>query len=147
MPSGSVPLPMPARSGRQAVVRPARHGPHSPQAGAQERITRSPTARPVDVVADRLDDARALVAEHHRPRAHPLALDDVQVGAADADRVDAHQRIAGPGPVEIDVAHDERDARRLEQRRAHPHRHEAGSRQSAAAISAAGAISHSHVSA
>ena len=53
----------------------------------------------------------------------------------------------GPGPVEVDLAHDERGARRLEERRAHPHRRERALRQSAAAISADGAISHSHVSA
>ena len=54
---------------------------------------------------------------------------------------------AGPGPLEIDRADDERGARRLEERRAHPHGPVRGARQSAAAISDAGAISHSHVSA
>ena len=101
----------------------------------------------VHVGADGLDDAGALVAEHHRPRPHPLALDDVEVGAADADGVDAHERIARPGPLEVDRADDERGARRLEERRAHPHRHGPARRQSAAAMSADGAISHSHVSA
>ena len=101
----------------------------------------------VHLRADRLDDAGALVSEHHRPRANPFALDDVQVGAADADRVDAYQRIERAGALQVDLAHDERGARRLEERRAHPHRRERALRQSAAAISADGAISHSHVSA
>jgi len=122
VPSGSVPAPMPARSGRQAVVRPARHGPQAPHAGA-------------------------LVPEHHGPGPDPLALDDVQVGAADADGVDAHERIARTGPLEVDLPHDERDARRLEQRRAHPHRRGPYCVQSFAAMSVEGAISHSHVSA
>ena len=139
---------MPARSGRQAVVRPARHGPHAPHEGAQERITRSPATRPVTSAPDRLDDAGTLVAQHHRSWAHPLALDDVEIGAADADGVDAHQRIGGPRPREIDLAHDERGARRLEQRRAHPHRRgPACRRQSFAAMSLEGAISQIQVSA
>ena len=101
-----------------------------------------------DVRAHGLDDAGALVPEHHRPRTHPLALDDVQVRAADADGVDAHERVARARPLEIDLPHDERGARRLEQRRAHPHRRgPARRRQSFAAISSEGAISHSHVSA
>ena len=138
---------MPARSGRQAVVRPASAGP-ALAAGRRPREDRRGRRRPGRrrPVADRLDDARALVAEHHRPRAHPLALDDVQVGAADADGVDAHERVARPGPLEVDRAHDERGARRLEERRAHPHR-----RPMPAAVRAPwrsppdGAISHSHV--
>ena len=53
----------------------------------------------------------------------------------------------GPGPSRSIVAHDERGARRLEERRAHPHRRDPARRQSAAAISADGAISQIHVSA
>ena len=53
----------------------------------------------------------------------------------------------GPGPSRSIVAHDERGARRLEERRAHPHRRGAGRSQSFVAISADVPISHSHVSA
>ena len=147
MPSGSVPAPMPARSGRHAVVRPARQGPHSPQDGRPREDHAVADGEAADVRADRLDDPGALVAEHHRPRPHPLALDDVQVGAADADGVDAHEHVARPGRREVDGAHDERGARRFEERRAHPHRLCPGRRQSAAAISADGAISQIQVSA
>ena len=96
---------------------------------------------------DQLDDAGTLVAQHHGSWAHPLALDDVEIGAADADGVDAHQRIGGPRPREIDLAHDERCARCLEQRRAHPHRRGPACRQSFAAMSLEGAISQIQVSA
>ena len=147
MPSGSVPAPMPARSGRQAVVRPGEAGAALAAGGRPGEDHAVAGGQAVDVRAHGLDDAGALVAEHHRPRPHPLALDDVQVGAADADRVDAHERVARPRPLEVDRPHDERGARRLEERRAHPHRRGPARRQSFAAISADGAISQIHVSA
>ena len=136
------------RPQRQAGGRPAGLAGTALAAGRRPREDHAVAHREVAHVRPHgLDHARALVAEHHRPRSHPLALDHVQVGAADADRVDAHQRVGRSRPLEIDRADDERGARRLEERRAHPHGPVRGARQSAAAISDAGAISHSHVSA
>ena len=56
------------------------------------------------VVADRLDHAGAFMAQHHRPVEWepPEAVDDVQVGMADAGGDGAHQHLAAPGLVEID---------------------------------------------
>jgi hypothetical protein len=63
---------------------------------------------PFDTLADRLHHAGPFVAEHHRRRPLPLALDDVQVGAADADRGHADEHLAGPRLVELDLADLER---------------------------------------
>ena len=121
MPSGSVPLAMPARSGTQAVERPRRQGRTSPQDGAQETTTRIAGPHAGDGVADGLDDAGALVAEDHRHRPRPLAPHDVQVRAADADGVHAHEDVAGPRLLDLDLGQLERPARRPEERRRRPH--------------------------
>ena len=59
-----------------------------------ETSTRSPTLTVLDAGADRLDGADGLVAEDaavgHRG---DVALEDVQVGAADRDGVDPHDRV------------------------------------------------------
>ena len=44
-----------------------------------------------DARADPLDDPGGLVAEQHRHRPHPVAVDHRQVGVADARRLDADQ--------------------------------------------------------
>jgi hypothetical protein len=53
--------------------------------------------------ADLLDDARALVAEHHRHRRRERAVADEQVGVADARRHDAHPHLVGLQVAELDV--------------------------------------------
>ena len=60
--------------------------------------TRSPTARG-DAGADRLDDADALVAGDERRRRldRPVAVGGVDVGVAQAARLDADQDLAGSG--------------------------------------------------
>ena len=62
-----------------------------------------------DAVADRLDDARRLVAEQEREVVVDAALAVVQVGVADPARLDLHDRLARPG-----IGDDDRlDADRL----------------------------------
>src|SRR5215475_11412480 len=56
------------------------------------------------LVADRLDDPRALVAEHDRPveREPPLSVDDVQIAVAYPGRGGADQHLAAPRLVDFD---------------------------------------------
>ena len=69
-------------------------GDHDPIAGLDGR----------DTLADLFDDASALVAEQDRePHAPPVRLDDVQVGVADAARLDPHLHLVRPGRVERDL--------------------------------------------
>ena len=64
-----------------------------------------------DRVADLFDDARGLVAQHHRPhRDPPLAAHDVIVGAAQAHRGDAHQHFGRPRRIERDALDRHRGA-------------------------------------
>ena len=37
-------------------------------------------------------------------RATPVAVDDAQVGVADAGGLDAHEEFAGPGRIELELA-------------------------------------------
>lgn len=68
-----------------------------------------------------LDDARALVPEHHRGRSPPFAPQHVQVGAAEPDPGDAHENVAGAGLVELDLGDVQRTAGLTEERGARPH--------------------------
>ncbi len=138
-----------ARAQRQARGRAAGEAGAALAAGRRPREDHAVAdGEAVDVRADRLDDAGALVAEHHRPRPHPLALDDVQVGAADADGVDAHERVARPGPRRGRSSRTTSGAPGASKSAARTRIVRCpGRRQSAAAISADGAISHSQVSA
>ncbi len=63
-------------------------------------VTRDET---LDRAAHLLDDPGALVAQHDRRRPLPLAAHRVQVGAADADRGHAHDHVAGPRLLEIEL--------------------------------------------
>ena len=57
-----------------------------------------------DRAADLFDHARGLVAQHHRPhRDPPLAPHDVIVGAAQADRGNAHQHFGGFRRIQRDA--------------------------------------------
>ena len=49
------------------------------------------------------DDARPLVAEHHRERQRPVAVDDVPVAVADAGRLHPHADLAGLGTLLVDL--------------------------------------------
>ena len=52
----------------------------------------------LDAGAELLDDADDLVAGNDRqPLVRQLAVDDMQIGAADAAGLDADQHLAGPG--------------------------------------------------
>jgi len=76
----------------------------------------------VDAVADRLDDPRALVAEHRRGIAGRVdAGRRVHVGVADATRDEAHEHLALLGLLQVELLHDERLAELLENRGAHTH--------------------------
>ena len=66
----------------------------------QDSATGRPDDGRVEPGADGLDDARALVAQHDRPRALPVAVADVQVGVADARRGHPHEDLARPRVVE-----------------------------------------------
>ena len=95
---------------------------HSRHCGENSVTTWSPTAQRVDPLADRLDDARALVAEHRRGIARRVdARRRVHVGVADATRHEAHEHLARLGLLQVELLHDERLAELLENRSAHPH--------------------------
>ena len=59
---------------------------------------------------DGVDDARALVAEHHRQVVRPGAVHDVEVGAADAGGGDAHAHLARLRLAELDLLDAQRSA-------------------------------------
>ena len=63
-----------------------------------------------DVVADRLDHARGLVAGDERRRRRIEAVDEVQVGMADAAGAGADQYLARPGRGDVDLCDFERRA-------------------------------------
>ncbi len=62
--------------------------------------------------ADRLDDARGLVAEQHRHGPRAVAVDHGQVGVAHARRLDAHEQLVGAGRIELELADGDRARRR-----------------------------------
>ena len=59
-----------------------------------------------DLVADRLDDAGALVAHHRRSGPRDGAVDDADVAVADAGGDDPHQDLVRPGLAYLDVVAD-----------------------------------------
>ena len=61
-----------------------------------------------DAGADFLDDTGRLVAEQHRHRPDPAAVDDRQVGVAHARGLDAHEKLAGAGGRQVEVLHRKR---------------------------------------
>ena len=69
----------------------------------------------VDGIPDVLDDARALVPEHHRRRSLPLALHLMEVGAADACRSDANNDVVRAGLRQVELDDLERLADRPEE--------------------------------
>ena len=103
VPSTSVPLPIARWSGTHAAGRPRAQSAQWPHDGAHESTTSSPTNTESTSSPDVLDDAGALVAEHHRRRPLPLALDLMQVGAADADRRHPHDDVVRAGLCQVEL--------------------------------------------
>jgi hypothetical protein len=60
-------------------------------------------ADPAHVLADRLDDAGGLVAEHGRQRGRQVAHDHVVVAVAQAAGEHAHPHLVGIGAVETHI--------------------------------------------
>ena len=86
---------------------------HDAVAGATER----------HALADRLDRAAALVAEHRRRVARRVGAGRrVEVGVADAAGEQAHEHLAGTGPGELDVLHGQGRPELLEDRSTNSHR-------------------------
>ena len=57
-----------------------------------------------DVIEELLDDSGGLMAEKHRSRPHSNAVDDRQVGVADAGHLTAHQELAGARSIQFQLA-------------------------------------------
>ena len=95
---------------------PDRHCGQVPQNPDRQATTWSPTRTLVTSVADRLDDAGALVPEHDRPveREASDAVDDMQVAVADAGRDGADQHLAPRWRVDIDRLDRQRRVRLAE---------------------------------
>lgn len=74
-----------------------------------------------DVATDRLDDAGALVAQDGRQRPGELALDDFQVGMAEATRLVAHQHVGRLQLRHRHLAHHQRTAYLFEDGRLEAH--------------------------
>ena len=64
--------------------------------------------------ADRLDDSRALVAEHRRAACLGRAVDRVLVRVADTARVQPHEHLARTGAGQLELRHGHRPTRPLE---------------------------------
>ena len=106
----------------QRLVRGLRQWMHWPHSGREERDHAIAGAHAGDSLADVLDDAGALVAEHARRIARRIgAARGVEVGVADAAGLDAHEHLARLGACELDVLDDERLAELLEHRGADLH--------------------------
>ena len=89
---------------------PLRHCGQAPQKPDRQATTWSPTRTRGDIVAHRLDDAGALVAQHERAihREAAVAVDHVQVAVADAGGDGAHQHLAAPRLVDVDLLDGQR---------------------------------------
>ena len=74
-----------------------------PQKGVRQVTTWSPTFTVRTSVAHRLDHAGRLVAQHRRQRVLVGALDEMQVGVADAGGPGADQHLARAGPGDRDL--------------------------------------------
>ena len=76
-----------------------------------------------DAVAERLDDSRRFVAERHRHRARPIAVDHRKIGVAQARGGDLHEHLAGTGRRELQRLDRERASLRERRLRAHRVQH------------------------
>ena len=106
----------------QRLVLGVRQCTHSPHWGENSVTTRSPGATERHALADRLDGAAALVAEHARRVAGRVGAGRrVEVGVADAAGEQAHEHLAGTGPGELDVLHGQGRPELLEDRSTNSH--------------------------
>ena len=97
VPSASVIFCVALWVAKQYQGRPRRQARHSPHTARQLRTTKSPGREVAYVRADRLDDAGGLVAEEEGEIVVDPALAVVEVGVADAARLDGDDRLARPG--------------------------------------------------
>ena len=112
VPSGRWPLFCSSRIARQRFVRVLRQWTHSRHWGEKSVTTWSPGSSEVDAVADALDDAGALVAEHRRRVAGRVGAGGrVEVGVADAAGDEPDEHLAGLRLGQIELLH-RRAARR-----------------------------------
>ncbi len=103
VPSASVIFCVALWVAKQYQGRPRRHARHWPQTARQLRMTKSPGATSVTPSPTARHDAGSLVAEQEREVVVDAALAVVQVGVADAARLDVDERLAGAG-----VGHQDR---------------------------------------
>jgi hypothetical protein len=95
VPSGITPLPWVARTATHRLVLPDLQNRHSPHSAVYSGITWSPGLHAGHALAHLDDDARALVAQHHREQAFGvIAAQGERIGVADARVGDAHQHFA-----------------------------------------------------
>ena len=87
---------------------------HDPQAVWKQPSTRSPTSTLVHRVAGRDHLAHELVTDHEARLDLHAAVVDVQVGAADAGRLDLHDRVVGRQQLRLGPLVDAHLARLLE---------------------------------
>ena len=89
-------------------MRSLRQWTHLPHSGANSVTTWSPGRDERHAVADTLDDARALVAEHARHVAAGIRSGGrIEVGVADAAGDEPDERLAGLRVGQLDVLDDE----------------------------------------
>ena len=72
-----------------------------------------------DALADRLNDAGTLVAEHDRCLRVQATRQVVNVAVADACSLDAYLNLAGPGRIQVQVFKYERGTRLMHHHRPH----------------------------
>src|SRR5207245_6093741 len=76
----------------------------------------------VDSLADGLDDAGALVAEHHRQRHRPLAVEQREVAPTDTRGAEPYEHLVAPRLLELKLVDAERSSGSLEDSSRDPHR-------------------------
>ena len=115
VPSGRWPWPCCSRIARQRFVRGEQAVDALAALRREERDDVVALGERGDALADALDDARALVAEHRRRVAGRVgARGRVEIGVADAARDEPDEHLAGPRLGEVELLHLERRAELLE---------------------------------
>ena len=116
MPSERLQPPGPGQQGAGGVAGRARFAQRGPALGARFAVPAGGHEDEHDVVtdgevvagvrADLLHDAGGLVAQRHRQRPGPVAVDHREVRVAQAGGLDPDQDLPGPGRIELELFDD-----------------------------------------
>ena len=122
VPSSSIPAHARSPATSQRLRRPAAQAAAAPAGGDEAERDVVAGRDVVDALPHGLDDAGALVPEHHRHAAGAeVAVGEVEVGVAHAGGGDAHEQLAGARRLELDLLDGERRVVGVQDGGADPH--------------------------